>query len=172
MTTEHWIQIVAAVFTIISSGVVASIVTYRLNAGREERIILRKKLEELFIAVDRFHLLLEVEYFMYIKAGWGEITYEDALESSKQRGVSDDRALERCEVIVSVYFPQLQNELDGILSARDTLSKTLAVLMNSFHQNQDTKPVADKLKAQFEMLDSAETNMKNRIRIHATKLKQ
>jgi hypothetical protein len=118
-------QIIVGVLTIVMSGVVAAVVTFRLNARREDRQFRRERLEQLFRAFSGFCRVLEVGWSPYINVMAGKIDYNQALDMTIASGEDDERNLENVEMLVAIYWPELQSHVNALKTVRDDASSLL-----------------------------------------------
>ena len=119
-------QIALGVLTIAASGVVSGVVTFRLNSRRDARRMRREKLEQLFLAHSVFARQLGVGWFPYLMVMQGTIAYNDALDMVVKSSVDDDRPYEKMEMLVAIYFPELEKELTKLLQIRDRSAESIA----------------------------------------------
>lgn len=112
-------QIALGILTIGASGLASGIVTFKLDSSRDARRMRREKLERLFIAHTAFKRELDVNWFPYMFAMSGEISYNDALDLTIKNGVSGERNFETIEMLVMLYFPELTKGLAELARIRD-----------------------------------------------------
>ncbi len=118
-------QVILGLLTIVMSGVVAAVVTFRLNARREDRQFRRERLEHLFQAFVGFCKLLEVTWSPYISVMTGKIDYNQALDMTIASRKDDERHFENIEMLVAIYWPDLQSHVDALKTVRDDASSLL-----------------------------------------------
>ncbi len=118
-------QVILGLLTIVMSGVVAAVVTFRLNARREDRQFRRERLEHLFRAFVGFCRLLEVHWSPYLSVMTGKIDYNQALEMTIASAKDDERNLENVEMLVAIYWPEFQSYVDALKTLRDDGSSVL-----------------------------------------------
>jgi hypothetical protein len=119
------LQIILGLATIAMSGVVAGVVTFKLNARREERHFRRQRLEHLFGAFSGFCTQLEVDWLPYISVMKGKIDYNQALDMTIASGKNQERNLEDAEMLVAIYWPELQSDVDALKNVRDQADSVL-----------------------------------------------
>jgi hypothetical protein len=116
--------IVIAVITILMSGVVSAIVTYRLNRAKEQSFFMRKKAEELYMAADEFGRFFSLNMVAFLPLLEGKIDYNQMLdvqianETQKRHG-----GLELVEMLTRIYFPEVEPKLQDVYKARDRFSE-------------------------------------------------
>lgn len=71
-------QLMIALATVICSGLVSAIVTYKLNSQKDERLLLRQKLEELNLSLIRYCNDLGSRSLIYSSVMVGKISYDQA----------------------------------------------------------------------------------------------
>ncbi|HMS01351.1 MAG TPA: hypothetical protein PKE51_00180 [Gemmatimonadaceae bacterium] len=132
----------------------SGIVTFRLNSSRDARRMRREKLERLFLAHNAFVGQLGVSWFPYMKVMEGVISYNDALDMTIKRDVDREKNLETVEMLVTLYFPELQRSLDELLGIRDEAADLIA---NHKEQYKRVGPhptkALEELKGSSEKLD-------------------
>lgn len=167
--TEH--QLIVSVATIICSGVVSAIVTYKLNSRKDERHLLRQKLEELNLATIRFCTQLDSNFLPYISVMTGKITYNQALDIVLKSN-NTDKNYDIISMIVNIYFPHLSPYLDNIHKARDEGNKIIHDFKR-FYQSAGTHSQEhyQKMCEVVKLLERAESDFKKAIQEKAKKIK-
>ena len=168
--TEH--QLIISLATILCSGVVSAIVTYKLNSRKDERHFLRQKLEELNLAVIRFCTQLDTNFLPYISVMTGKITYDQALDivlNSKNSETNYDKM----SMIVNIYFPHLSPDIDSIHKARDMGNKVIHAFKRFYESGGiDSQKHYHEMCEVVNLLDKAESNFKNAIRNEASRIQK
>ncbi|KSB91122.1 hypothetical protein AS593_06050 [Caulobacter vibrioides] len=106
--------------TVLTSGVVSSVATYRLNRNKEQTFFMRQKAEALYLAADEFGRDVGAHVVTFFPVARGEIDYNQMLDlqianpSKKAQG-----GLETMTMLVHIYFPEVQPHLGGLLASRD-----------------------------------------------------
>src|SRR5437899_2947516 len=101
-----WLALLLGLLTVLGSGVVSGIVTYRLNASQKEREFKRQKLEECFRAIHHYILSIATSNLVWIDVMSGKITYDQANEMIIQEGKREDREYPlNAELLIRMYFP-------------------------------------------------------------------
>ena len=135
------VSLIIPLATILMSGVVAGLVTFKLNATRQDKQFLRQKLEDFFIAIH--------EYCRNKHDIWQSVadTFEKGLDPSPMPKTIEDLAniltdrmpYGRAQMLSGIYFPTLNplvNEMEELISRTNS---TLQGLRNEFHaQYQST----------------------------------
>ena len=122
-------SILVSIITIAASGVLASVVAHRLNATKEHVFFMRRKVEELYLALERYDRRLSAHFVGYYGVLKNEITYNDLLDLQNSRGKFNndlDHSIETSIMLVSVYFPELKQRLNSYIDARDAIHEILA----------------------------------------------
>jgi hypothetical protein len=123
-------QLLVSLLTIVASGVVSGIVTFRLNSRRDARRLRRTKLEEFYSAHSAFIRQLSADWLLHMKVMRNEISYNDALDIIVNRDKMADPPFERAEILVALYFPELVGQFQQLLELRDEA----ATVINSHKQ--------------------------------------
>lgn len=110
--------------TVLTSGVVSSVVTYRLNRNKEHTFFMRQKAEALYLAADEFGRDFSSHLLTYIPVARGDFDYNQMLDMhianppDKRRGGHETMAM-----LISIYFPEVEPQYLALLSARDQLGE-------------------------------------------------
>jgi hypothetical protein len=118
------IQISLGIATIVMSGVVSGIVTYQLNSRRDARSLKRQKLEQVYESYAGFVEELGGSWLPYMSVMVGKISYNEALDMNI-KGAPEKRNLRSLEMLVSIYFPNMQTHLTQLLHIRDKANEIL-----------------------------------------------
>lgn len=111
--------------TVLMSGVVSSVVTYRLNRSKEHAFFMRQKAETLYIAIEQFMSMLNADIVRHVGVAQGKITYNELLDLEiKDLGDRDHDAAKTMRMLVSIYFPDAEAALQALLSKRNKLAET------------------------------------------------
>lgn len=129
-------QFLISILTIIGSGVVSAIVTYKLNRSKEVKELYRAKLEELFKAVHRYSTILFTDNLLWLDVMKNKITYNEVLELQVKQTNSEDRGhYETCLMLINIYFPELIKDFDNLLKSRNHLNKLQKDFMSEYEKN-------------------------------------
>jgi len=163
-------QLVISLVTIICSGVVAAIVTYKLNSDRQESLLLRKKLEELTISLIGFCNQLGTNFLPYLSVMNGEISFNQALDiviDSKET----ERYYHKVAMIINIYFPNFSNDLEKIHSVRNLGNKIINDFKYQYKQGKtSSKKHLNEITDVIKLLGEVEENFKLAIRKEAKKI--
>jgi len=153
-------QLILSVATIICSGVISAIVTYKLNARKDETQLLRQKLEELNLAILRFCTQLDTTFLPYISAMTGKLTYNQALDivlNSKDT----EKNYDKIAMIVNIYFPQLSSNLENIHKARDAGNEVIHDFKRFYEsEGSHSQQHYQKMIEVINLLEKAESDFK------------
>lgn len=154
------------------SGVVAAVVTFRLNARREDRQFRRERLEQLFRGFVGFCRMLEVNWSAYISVMTGKIDYNQALDMTIASGKDDERNLENVEMLVAIYWPGLQSHVDALKTVRDDAASVLGEHKARYKagHTQD-KESFDAIGQVITCLDDVRSRFGEAVRAEAAKLR-
>jgi hypothetical protein len=126
-----WREFVIPLLTIVASGLVASIVTFKLNARLQRRDLLRVKLEEAYEASHEYCTGLGCHFMMYLRVFTGELDINEANAlTTKNTGTEDAKWYRRLALLVDLYVPAAQSAFSAVLEARDRMS----TLVGSYRQ--------------------------------------
>lgn len=117
--------LVVGLLTIVGSGVVSSVVTYKLNRNKEQILFLRGKAEDLFLAADEYEKTLGGLLVTYFPLLDGRIDYNQMLDLQISQGSKprERGGAETMEMLVEVYFPTTRAALVELWTAREKLNE-------------------------------------------------
>jgi hypothetical protein len=98
---------------------VSAIVTYKLNSQKDERLLLRQKLEELNLSLIRYCTDLGSYSLIYASVMLGNITYDQANVQVTEQVKKEERSHDKLSMLVNIYFPHFKPYLENILKIRD-----------------------------------------------------
>ena len=164
-------QVILGLLTIVMSGVVAAVVTFRLNARREDRQFRRERLEHLFRAFLGFCRVLGADWFHYIPVMTGQINYNQALDMTIASGKDEDRNLEKLEMLVAIYWPELQSHVDALKAVRDAGASAVGEHKARYKagHTEDRKSF-DAMGQLIKRLDEVQSRFAEAVRSEAVKL--
>lgn len=116
------VTLCVGVTTALAGGVVSSVVTYRLNHNKEQTIFMRQKAEALYLAADEFGRTFSAHIVTYLPVARGDLDYNQMLDlhianpADKRQG-----GYETMTMLAGVYFPEVDPELQALLSVRHRL---------------------------------------------------
>ena len=105
--------------SIVTSGVMSAIVSGYFTARREEKDLLREKLEVLDAAVTRFCELHEKQLRQCIVSGNDFTMTKGTLDPEEKK--EHDRTLNTIRMLISMYFPQLDEALNRLYSTMEDM---------------------------------------------------
>lgn len=86
--------------------------TFTWNAEKARLELLRQKLEELFTAVQNFGYLFTDVIIAHNQVLGGRLGPEQ-VESEVAKSAHDKLALRKCEMLITLYFPEVRTEYDA-----------------------------------------------------------
>ena len=95
------------------------VVTFKLNARREDRQFRRERLEHVYRAFTGFCRVLRGDWYPYIQVMTGKLNYNQALDMTIASGKGDEHHLETLGMLVAIYWPKLQSHVDALKTVRD-----------------------------------------------------
>ena len=162
-----WITVTIAICTILGSGVVSGVVTYKLNASQKEREFRREKLEECFRAVHHYLMSLTASYFVWPEVMAGRLTYDQANDMIIAGVKPEHREYPLlAELLIRLYFPSLQPHFDALLNTRDELSRLQGDFRRSYQRDGPTEDYrAQRIEYLdvFKQLDAHDKDLKDAI---------
>lgn len=126
-------QILVALLTALLTAAVTLISVYLANMGQqkteeakfernkeaEHAAFKRKKLEELYLLFSKWDADLAALGYLFIHVIEGKVSEEEVLQSASKNQLSEKDYLLRIQMMVDLYFPNLKNEFDLVLDARE-----------------------------------------------------
>lgn len=81
----------------------------------------REKLEELYLLFSKWDADMMSLVFSYLQVITGKIREEDALVGASKNQMSEKDFLQRITMMINLYFPEIKNDFDGVLDARESI---------------------------------------------------
>jgi len=153
-----------SIISICASGVVASLITYRLSANKEHIFFMRQKGEQLFLSVERFNRGLVAYYVVYYPLFQNQIEYNDLLDmQNKDSNREMGEAYEQVQMLISLYFPTLQSDFDSYIAAREKVSDIIGEHKKEYKRgNTDGTPYLKRFNKALADLDTAGEKLKEK----------
>ena len=167
-----WREFVIPLLTIVASGLVASIVTFKLNARLQRRDLLRIKLEDAYAASHEFCNGLGIHFLKYLRVFTGEIDINQANElTTKNMATSDTTWYRRLEMLVRIYVPTAEAGFAEVLEVRDRMNALVESYRQRYLRGETSAPdLVRSLGQDLRSLDQLEERLKNAISAEARKL--
>jgi hypothetical protein len=107
----------------VFSGVVSGVVTHHLATSRQEREFKRRRIEELFLAAQRFEKAITTANVAWPRAMRGEISFNQALDFQTEvlQKLPPDQ-YETIEMLVNIYFEPLRAYFEVMIKRRDAMN--------------------------------------------------
>lgn len=136
------------------------------EADRDAREALRQRLEELYALVGRWSNELVTHYLPYLKVMDGELTYNQALDITLQRGVPVDSI--RMFTLAELYFPSALGALSALVSSRDRAAEIHAAFKEQYKTNgEPSAAAADALRSVLKQFNAAVEAYKAELAVYA-----
>lgn len=111
--------ILSVLITVATSGLVSALVVFRLNSRHEARQFRTQKLELLYQAFNGFVSQLGRHWLPLMSVMSGSIDYNAALDIINRRSADEPRHFENFEMLIALYFPELQEYRERLISIRE-----------------------------------------------------
>ena len=122
------VAIAVSLATVLASGVSSAVITYRLNRNKEHTFFMRKKAVELYLTTDEFGRELSGHMITLLSVVDGRITYNEALDLQDANPPQKAHGgAETMEMLVRIYFPEIEPQLEELFAARDEFAKIRSV---------------------------------------------
>jgi len=155
LTTAEKVQVTLSLLTILASGIVSAVVTFKLNAQRDARRMRREKLERLFLAHTGFLRQLDMHWYPLFAVMAGDIPYNDALDILIKQSADEEKHFENLEMLVSLYFPELGTGLHQLKEIRDRANDIIGAHKRKYVQvGPHLTPARQELGNTAERLDA------------------
>jgi hypothetical protein len=164
-------QLAVSVATIGMSGVVSTVLTFRLTAQRESRRLRQRKLESVYRAFSGYAVQLAMHWLPISDAMAGRIAYNDALDMVIKSGTAQPRHFARLEVLVAIYFPDLRTYYDELVAIRERASSVISDHKETYQEIGPHPTAAVNAMREISLaLDGLEERFRRAIRMEAAKL--
>jgi hypothetical protein len=117
------VNILTVLLTIIGSGVAAAWISHYLAKSKEEFFYKRKKLEELYVSIDRYGTILIRMNFMWPKVMDGDLSFNQGLDVQINSNTSEEekRLLPEIDMLINFYFSNFLSTYEIFLKKRELL---------------------------------------------------
>ena len=161
-------SLAVALLTVLMSGVVAAVVTYRLNATKEHVFFMRKKAEELYLAFDSFDRNLTVHFATAFQAIKSEISWHDFNDliikrADKRADKSDRDASMQVLMLVDIYFPGVKPQFENFSAQRAALNRIVEDVQRSNKAGEVAQETIKKFQRTIADFDAATKELKSKI---------
>ncbi|MDP1630196.1 MAG: hypothetical protein Q8L66_02105 [Caulobacter sp.] len=121
---EITVNLITAVCSLALGGVASSYVTHRMGQNKERLAEMRRNAEKLYLAADEFGRQLDVYLIRHLPVAKGKMNYNQMLDQQiADPPMKEAGGAEMMTMLIRIYFPALEPELDGLFRARDHLSE-------------------------------------------------
>lgn len=130
-------SIALSMLTILGSGVVSSVVTSRLNRGRDQTVFMRAKAEQLYLSADEYGRLFGATMVSYFPLLEGRIDWNQMLDVQIKNGEKQavHGGAETMTMLVAIYFPSVRTTLMHVWSAREHFNALISELKRDYIAN-------------------------------------
>lgn len=125
---------VIPLLTILMSGVFSAIVTYSLNARRENLDMMRNKGEVLFEYICMYENQLYSHYRPLLDVVQGKSIEQDVIIDPKP--VDRKIVKHRIDMLLGMYFPKIKADFEVLIQAGNSLAKLEASMIKSNKSNK------------------------------------
>jgi hypothetical protein len=159
------------ILTIIGSGVVSAIVTYKLNLVKSEREFRKQKLQELYLAFHRFNIALGSHNIVWLPVMEGKMDFNKALEIIIENAPKHTGHWEELCMLVDLYFPEMDKHSKRIIEIRDILNAIQRDFKMAYERGLETNSFLKPFSDTILLLDSSEKEFKKELSTLASKLR-
>lgn len=119
--------VISGFATILTSGVVSAVVSYRLSLRKDEDNFKRQKIEELYAVFEKYDHFLGVHFLKYYTLFRGLQSYNEFNEEVIKQGAKTENrdALAKTELLIAIYFPILQKHLNAYSKSRSEVNNLI-----------------------------------------------
>ncbi|MDB5375884.1 MAG: hypothetical protein JWR00_330 [Rubritepida sp.] len=149
MMDQTTVTLIVGLVTVAMSGVVSSIVTFRLGKSKEQQAFMRAKAEQLYLATDEYGKAFSGLFIGHLQLMNGRIDYNQMLDMQIADGQKDRKygGAETMTMLVEIYFPNARAALAQVWKTRDTISTVTAQIKRYYQEAGDASD--PELKARF-----------------------
>jgi hypothetical protein len=159
-----------SILTIVGSGVMSAVVTYKLNLRKSERDFRRQKLQELYLALHRFNIALGANNVVWIPVMAGEMDFNKALDLIIKNADRHKGHWEELCMLVDLFFPEMRKSLKRTLEIRDALNHIQGGFKMAYEAGLETTSFLEPFRRTILLLDTSEAEFKNELSALARKL--
>ena len=130
------VSVVLGVLTILGSGVVSTVISHRLSKRKEENVYRRQKQEELYLSIKRFTTMMISMNIVWGEVMVGKLSMDQGLDIFCDRNDPEDKHVRpRIEMVISMYFPQLQKEYDTYSESLNSVNDIIHSFKECYRKN-------------------------------------
>jgi len=149
-------SILTFITAILSSGIVASIISVSLSDEKERRIFRRTKIEEIYISTATWLKALGKHYIGHVSLANGRITLKQLRELAVN---NHDKEIGKyhlnMQMNIKMYEPSIANFLSAVDREREAVNEIISKLINSIEKNQDLSRYPVELNRALDKFDAA-----------------
>ena len=101
----------------------------------ETRARMVERGEELYTAIFNWNKALGTHFIFYSQAMRGHISYNDALDAVIAAGEKENIKIDRMEMVLNIYFPDLANQFEACRAIVQAASAVEGEFRNLYRQN-------------------------------------
>jgi hypothetical protein len=178
-------QIYLSSITAIITATATLLAVYLTNKGNtsrlllqleEERktkssILLREKLEELYLLASKYATSLAAYYLPYLSVMKGELEYNQALEMTIERGRKESPDFDRLQMLIELYFPSLSKSLNQLIENRDKANDILFAHKAEYKKgNRNNQEFLEQMLAALKQINQSSNTFKSSIILQEKKI--
>ncbi len=159
------VQVLVAIATILCGGIIAAIVTYRLNRDKERINYLRDKLEELYMATSNWISNTDAIAYAYKRAIHEENSVGEAIEMiSKRPEILNPAEFLRSKMIVELYFRGLIPKFNELLRVKEMINEIIREYrIDTSEENTQLPRLRNEIANSIALLDQLERDFMDNI---------
>lgn len=110
-----------------------------LEFTRDQKMVeLRlQKLEELYLLFEQWEAFLSSTYLIYSYAYAGKLNYTQVLDMVNKKSENENVDFHKIQMLLNIYFPELRENYEKVISKRSSLSKYLSDPSNNNLKTND-----------------------------------
>lgn len=151
---------------VLSSGVIAALISASLTDAKERWGFRRQKIEELYLSAAKWLREVDGQYLIYLKVAKGKITYNQALDSVlKDSGTAKDTGdlHLRMQMNISMYEPSLIHYLKSLELEQRKTNQLIFDIRNTYSETGDATDLFAPYNAQLIRFGDAGDKLKEEI---------
>ncbi len=151
---------------ILSSGVVAALISASFTDTKERWVFRRQKIEELYLSAAKWLREVDNHYLVYLRVAKGQLTYNQALDSSlKESGTAKDTGELhlKMQMNIAMYEPSLMTCLRSLEREQRKLNRIIFKIRDLYAEIGDATELFEEYNAQTIKFGNAGDKLKDEI---------
>jgi hypothetical protein len=135
--------------SILSSGVVASIISASLTDAKEKRILRRQKVEEIYLGAAAWLTTAEIHFLRYLRVCEGSLSYNQVLDMEIAHGASAGDHHLRMRMNIEMYEHRLIPALRVVEKELELMNRLRSAIRNCYDETGQASELTDTYREQL-----------------------